>query len=214
VAHNLDRLPGQLTPMGAPPLVRGLIDSAFTPSLDQWDLSASLDCTSRGLCNFKDVLNDQRAHSLWKQRFDDSCIAFHPMDDWLCFDGPHVLTHHVTTPFFVRQGLDDQLLSQNAIDAGYQVPGQGTLTVRQWGTLVRQNLLALAGIDANTEEKPAAVPGAFGPLCNKHDTLGSNADIFGVTISGAAMFDVWTKWADGAAVQTVSSRAGDTVCPP
>lgn len=50
---------------------------------------------------------------------DSSCLSWHGLNDpgteWQCADPIHVLANHVTTPFFVRHDLQDQLLMGNYV---------------------------------------------------------------------------------------------------
>ena len=123
--------------------------------------------------------------------------------------GPHTTTR-----------LSDELISENTIAAGFSVPGDGLLDLSSFGRLVREGLLALSTLPATAEEGAgiAIAPGAYGPLCSKHETLRSDPDTFRVTIDAGGtlhrMFDVYQRWVDGGAdTIVVSSAPGDTVCP-
>jgi hypothetical protein len=129
-----------------------------------------------------------------------------------------VLANHLTTPFFVRQGLSDSLISGNLVESMFTVPGGGLITPMSFATLTRTQLLALADVATLAEEGAAVpVPGVFGPLCSKHETLRCDDSTFHTTVTSAdtplAMLDVWTNWTAGTGpTVAVSSAMGDTVC--
>jgi hypothetical protein len=93
------------------------------------------------------------------------------------------------------------------------------LTLQSWGLKVRDNLVALSSLKSTAVEKSAVAiaPGAFGPLCAKHETLSNDGATYGTSIRvngvGWKFFDVWNKWVAGQAPQVVvSSSLADTTC--
>jgi hypothetical protein len=180
-------------------------------------------CTEQGLCD-PDALFDARQPFATARgvRKDASCAAWHaanaPDAASACNDHGHVIRHHLTTPFFVRMGLTDVLISGNYVEAGFSEIGGGPLDLASFGRLVRADLLALSSLPTTAEEGVTVVPGVFGPICSQHETLRSDPDTYRVTIDDAGtltrMFDVYERWVSGAGnTMIVSSTPGDTVCP-
>jgi hypothetical protein len=231
VTNNLDRLGEVLranntkcTGATCPLVYRGLIDSIFHPSLLDLEFSQTSACVDFGACTAEAVLRagqTSREGKLWKPRYDQSCFdLLTPLGtDWRCYDGTYVLRNHLTTPFFVRMGLTDSLISSGQIDARLGLPGQGPFTIVTWAQKVRADLLALALIKSTAVERNAiaTAPGVFGPLCSKHDTTESNGATFQTTVRvnnvNMAMFDVWNKWIAGQSPgSVVSSTIADATC--
>ena len=232
VINNLDRLASVLrannTQCGGatcPLVVRGLIDSIFGPSEMDLDFSRTSMCIDSGICSGEARLKADRASGsglLWKPRLDDSCVSLlAPLGtDWKCYDTTYKVQNHVTTPFFMRMGLTDSLISGNQIDAKLGLPGQPPFTLQTWAQKVRADLLGLSNIRSTAFERNAiaTVPGVFGPSCQKHDTLEDNAAIYqtSVRVAGTSytMFDVWNRWIAGQSPSSVvSTTATDATCP-
>jgi hypothetical protein len=227
VINNVDRLRDLLrthsTACNAScPLVRALIDSTFGPSNETLDWSTSTMCATIGACTWEDVLG--AATSMYQTSGDTSCESWHaafaPATAYLCDDTDHVVRNHVTTPFMVRQGLRDSLLSENAIESGVSVPGQGPMTLSLFVRLVRDQLAALAQITATAEEGAAisTIPAAFGPPCPDHETLSANPAVYNVQVQAAGvlhtMFDIYDNWISSALPRQAIHRPGDPViCP-
>ena len=190
--------------------VVALIDSSFGPDDAGLDMSTTTLCNEQQICDYETLMKvelSQGSVPLWAPDTDKSCWEWHaahaPETSWQCVDGNHKLLHHVTTPFFVRMGLTDSLISGNYIEAGFSVPGQGPLTLKLFAQLVRQQLLALPTIRQTAEEgdlMPVA-PGVFGPPCSRHETLSSTPDTFDVTLQSDGtpytMLDTLFAWLSG-----------------
>lgn len=232
VTNNLDRLREALrasntrcNAQSCPLVFRGLIDSHFGPSYLDLDFSRSVYCEQYGGCTPEAVLTYTKTQGqglLHQPLQDQSCVSLlSPLGtDWKCFDDTYVIRNHLTTPFFLRMGLTDSLLSRNQIEARLALPGQPLFTLETWAQKVGADLLALANVPSTALEHQGIVkaPGVYGPVCSKHETLRSNEDTFGVKVrvSGTdwSMFQVWGKWLEGLAPSSVvSSSPGDAVCP-
>jgi hypothetical protein len=227
VINNVDRLREQLrihnTACNAScPVVRALIDSTFGPSNETLDWSTSTLCSTQLACTWEDVLT--LATSMYPTSVDASCASWHaqfaPATAYLCKDTDHVLRNHLTTPFMVRQGLRDELLSDNAITTGVSVPGQGPMTFPLFARLVRDQLAALGQLPITAEEGVAisTTPAAYGPPCPDHETLSSNLGVYDVQVRSAGvlrtMFDVYSNWIAFALPQQAIYQPGDPViCP-
>ena len=218
VTHNADRLRERLQATNAGLVFWALHDSGISPALDALDFSTTTMCRDAGLCDYPTYLAQTRP-TMWAQRGDATCASWHAANDpagaFRCDDTDHVALHHVTTPMMVRIGLRDQLISSNAVDAMFTVPGRGLMTVPLWGELVRAQLLALPQA-SGTAEEPAARPAPrFVPPCPKHETLGDDASVFGATVQVAGtprtMFDVLSAGFLGAAPTTAIWGPADPI---
>lgn len=200
--------------------VTGLMDSSSGPAGEDLDWSTASPCTGAGQCTWKDIV---LAQTMWMPHGDESCDTWHaanaPATAYLCRDADHALRNHVTTPFMVRQGLTDQLLSGNLIESGVTVAGVGPMTLTRFADVVRAQLAALARIRTTAEEKTAITraPAVFGPPCADHETLSSNPSVFSVQVGKAGtaytMFDVWNTWIGGAAASILWSPGDPSTCP-
>jgi hypothetical protein len=181
-------------------------------------------CTDFGLCTPEALLRAYQTSAqgdLWQPRLDQSCIYFLREfgADWKCYDGTYVIRNHLTTPFFVRMGLTDSLVSASQIDAALSLPGQPPFTQLTWALKVRADLLALSSLRSTAVEKDfiATAPGVFGPSCSDHETLSDNVSTYQASVRvnnlNWKVFDVWNNWVQGAAPSSiVSSTATDATC--
>ncbi|MBM4363656.1 MAG: hypothetical protein FJ104_13320, partial [Deltaproteobacteria bacterium] len=146
VVRSLDRVAATLAEThcaGCEPLVvRGLVDSSYGASSKALDWSTTVQCTGLGLCSYEAQMQEEfttGGHGTWGARMDQSCLDWHaknaPGTEYLCADVGHVLENHVTSAFFVRQGLPDVLLSGNMVEAKFTVPGEGLMTVSSFARL-------------------------------------------------------------------------------
>ena len=223
-AFNLDWLQQELRAHNPDVQVLGLIDSTFGPDLIGLDYAQGPACTQMGLCSDAAYLGYglQAQVGLWQVAPEESCSAHHAQDDagWKCASDTHVILHHLTTPFFVRQGLSDGLISDPYVEGGLRVDGQ-PFTLGIFGREVSEQLDGFSSLAATAEEGGAVTqaPGGFGPLCPKHETLRSTPDTFNVHVTPAGgspvrMFDAWNAWRTGAPGAVVFSRnPSDTQCP-
>ncbi len=218
VVNNLDWLADEL----APTVVRGLVDSAFFPELGQLDHSASLACIEHGHCDYESFARANDERSPYDALLDASCVASHEAvgAEYVCSDTSHVLRHHLTTPFFVRMGLQDSLLSSGFVELGFGVGEPGPSDLLTFATTVRRELLAHETLPLSAEEGAAisVAPGAYGPSCAKHETLRSDPNTYDVTVRSDgedhAFMDVYQAWRTGG-TPTVIATSNPTadVCP-
>lgn len=227
VIHNADRVRELLrahnTACGGatcPLQYVAITDSAFAPDRSGLDWSATPMCTEAGLCSYAAFMTADTG-ALTRRRSDASCPTWHaahaPATAYQCNDPVHVIRNHVTSPFLLRIGLTDSLLSSNMIDAGFAVPGRGPMTLAMFAERVRAQLLALP---PSTPEEPFAVrPAVFGPPCDKHETLSNNPAVYETSVvAGGAprtMFDLLGALASGGSPTTAVWSPGDAIdCPP
>lgn len=193
VRNNADRVHAKLEAAnvncqdGDCPLdFRAIIDATYGPSLESLDWTRTTMCAADPAgCSFDTFLTKEwnaSVRGFWAAKTDDSCIAHHTAldagSDWICMSDNHVITNHITTPFFLRQDLRDSLVSGNFAEAGF-----GTLD--DYGRLTREELQRLPQIQGASEEVITDVPGVFGPQCGDHESLARNESYFDVKVEGA-----------------------------
>jgi hypothetical protein len=201
--------------------VYGLIDSTFSPDPELFDYASSLLCSNMGLCTPEQYLTyaDDIQRELWQVDPEASCAAYHTADAWRCASDTHVIMHHLQTPFFVRQGLIDSLISGPIVDTDLRYNGADA-DMQVFADLVRDQILALPNLLTTAEEAGtmSSRAGGYGPRCEKHETLRSTEDTFDVTIQPSPgdfrrMFDLWTAWRAGSADSALASQtSNDTTC--
>jgi hypothetical protein len=223
VTFNLDWLSETLRAANPGVDVTGLIDSTFGPDLIGLDFAKSAYCQELRTCTAEAFLGRGRIaqETLWKAAPEASCEASHAASGggWKCASDTFVMLNHLTTPFFVRQGLADGLISEVYVKGGLQHAGEA-IDLRVFGELVRASLETFPQLPQTAIEGAsiATAPGAYGPACPKHETLRSTRDTFDVTIDvggdALRMFDVWRRWRDGGSPQVAVTRTRvDTTCP-
>jgi len=233
VVHNLDWFADQLnannTACGGascPLEVMGIVDSSFPVSMRSLGLADTPMCLQDGFCTADAFVADKYVGvftGLWQSRVDESCVAWNDAQatgetHW-CSDKNFVLENHITTPYVLRMGLTDSLVSGNMVDAGFTVPslGNAPLTVALFADLVAAQLNALPGAVAagNESADVTKVPGVFGPPCPGHETLSNNA-YFDVTVGTPPLTfpQLITNWytSSGTTVAVATSIADVTGC--
>ena len=233
VIHNLDHLRSML---GARTRLVGLSDSIFRPSKEGMDLSRTTLCVEHGACTV-DAQNrflftqGQYAHWGASAGSDLSCLLYHSADPQQCADNRHLLTDHVTTPYFVRMDLYDpgaieDYRNDNLFIAGSPDPDTSTLeheplSPLEFATALRADILALAEVPRTAHERALIdfTPGAFAPACGQHDELRSNDGVYRTAVmrrkKPLTMYDLFRDWLHGRdpAVLAAAADRGDSVCP-
>jgi len=207
VTFNLDALTASLRVVNPAVTVLGLIDSTFGPEGYDPDYSISTQCVSIGICSPEESgnygLGVQR--DFWKAIPEGSCESYHATDGalWKCAFDTHVVLNHLTTPFFVRQGLTDSVVSDGLVETGVLINGRD-YALSDFTDQVRNHLIKdFPQLLSQAEEHASLTlaPGAFAPLCSKHETSRSTFDSHFVTIQKASgtfdMFTVWKNWRAG-----------------
>ncbi|MCC6624821.1 MAG: hypothetical protein IT385_26465 [Deltaproteobacteria bacterium] len=206
--HN-DACQGETCPL----VVDGVIDSIFGPSVLGLDLTHHANCPADQpeLCTPEAYLERAYARELagpLEPRPDASCAAWHeansPEDEWKCTEIAHVISHHITTPMFVRMGLVDQLLMSSFLELGIRTPdGEPIDQPIEYATLLHEQLEWFAGWSDEAEEAEVGMkaPGVFAPGCPKHETLSEDAAVYEARIlfggEHRRFFQVWRFWKDG-----------------
>ncbi len=208
IINNLDRVAADLRAGPNHPVVRGLIDSATPPDRGALGWEKTAGCIESGICSREAWLKAGAARDAagLNRLLDQSCVDWHarnrPGTEWECIDTNHVLEHHLTTPFFVRMGLTDKLISGEVIDTGFTSGGK-PLTLQGFATLVHDLLAALPATVAAGEERAAmtAPPGVFAPSCPDHYTIYANETVYNVSVpvggQQLTFFDTWNNWVAG-----------------
>jgi MGT family glycosyltransferase len=219
------------------PEVVGLIDAVTGPDWSRLDWSASIGAP-QGIDTYDEVVGAIAGGPVsslgWR---DESCVRWHaenePETADRCVDETHVLRHHVTTPFFVRMALFDGLVASSYEDAGVADPELGPFVTTEvapgvflpvtFARVLQRELQDFPLLPSTAEEgaEMSRAPGVFAPACTKHDTIHTDSEVYGVTITppgGSAMrlLDVlgnWNRGADPSAVLTMDEMREDTVCP-
>jgi hypothetical protein len=220
VTANLDRVADVLRQHNnacqgpsCPLEVDGIIDSIFVPSLLGLDLSGTKNCPPEApeLCTPEAYLQRvyaREATGPTKPLPDASCAAWHqandPDNEWRCTEISHVISHHITTPMFVRMGLVDQLLMSEFLQLGVRTSeGEPIDQPIEYATLLHPQLEWFSSWSEEAEEAQAGMkaPGVFAPGCPKHETLSEDIAVYDARIdyqgSFRRFFTVWQFWKDG-----------------
>lgn len=131
---------------------------------------------------------------------DQSCVDHYSgtEDEYLCSELSYVVQNHITTPFFVRQDLQDVTDFAETFGA----------TVEMFETYTHAGLLELAGIQETAIEDIPMAPGVYGPNCGQHVAL-ETSDWWRVATvedddgTPYTFQDAVLAWYQGASVQIV-----------
>lgn len=204
VRHHVDRLHRQLRQDNPKMAVRAVVDVGFLPFLGHeainWQHAASPESYDAWLTQQWETMQ-----SFWQATqatLDQSCLQHAQRQDrkW-CSDAVYVLKHHITTPFFVSQDLNDPVLWK-WLDAWQLVPD--TLTLAH---IVREQLYDLGVAGA---EPRSFAPGVFAPHCGIHELL-SNRHFFDVAVGTETLYstlDHWLNQQDPVVVIQADAEAG------
>lgn len=193
VVYNADRLGGLLRAHNPKLDFRALIDSGFKPAIEDMGFAATPFCREEGLCSYEAFQRDEWTDVMVGLRraggAEASCLAWHKASgtEWRCSDSEHVAENHLTTPFFLRQDLQDRLHVGNMIERGLTVDGK-PIDPLAYGRLLEARLRGLAESVAAGEEAASVseLPAVFGAQCAEHETLSSGAAFFGQRAPAAA----------------------------
>ena len=194
---------------------RVLIDASYSPDAEGRDYAHSTYCSNdpRG-CSYEGLFEAYYAGSneTYGTRRDESCIAWHaahqPGTEWRCEDIGHVNLHHITSPFFIHQDLQDPQVGGEYVDANFGTPSDYAMGVEA-------EFRALP----TPEEPRGATPGLYAPQCTDHESVTDNAAVFDVKVDGRSYYDVVWNWWSGAqpqqAIRHYTGTPGKAPgCPP
>ena len=210
VRNNADRVGGKLRAANSSLIdYRVVFDAMNTLKQSDLDWAGSAVCESDpDGCAFESYIE-----KVWESetafrgaRGDESCRTLHAQEEWRCTENHHVLMHHITTPFFVRADLQDQLVAGNFVEAGL-----GTLA--DYGTKLESELRNLP----LPEEPRGAEPGIFAPQCRDHESFTGDEPVFRVRVDGISFHDLVWNWWRGAhpqqAIQQFRQAGAAPTCP-
>jgi hypothetical protein len=206
--HHVDRLREMLVrEVYGRARISAVIDAAASPAL--WDVTA-WGGPNGAPTSYQDYLlsvSEPAVRTFWgadDTALDQSCLdaaysaahaaigGSHPQ---ICYDTTYTLFNHITTPFFVREDINDPLQREKyALWQLYPNPPA-------YWTAQRTLLNTLVGY-AGGLEPLTVVPGVFGPNCAQHVTLHSNR-FFGEAVRlpggvmGTTFHDLVDDWMTG-----------------
>jgi hypothetical protein len=187
VLHNLDRFRAQQSGLNPMTQVRGVFDGSSTPPRQSLPWPTTV-VPGIGYTSYQAMIDDKWLNTLqamWSARVDDTCPSQNVGVESRCADHSHVLRHHITSPFFVRQDQLDSLILQTwnlffpvpPYPAGTGAMDQSTRTADHLTEI--GSMLALLTPRYPLEQ--AAIvgdgqwlsPALFGPRCGNHTGLTS-----------------------------------------
>lgn len=207
VRTNLDRVATKLRSTNPTLDIRGLIDAVYGTLGENRNWATSTYCAKdpvRG-CSYETFTkssNDALEIGLYGSREETSCMQWHranaPGTEWRCSDGEHLAFHHLSTPFFIHQDLQDESIGGDWVETGFGTPSDYARTVEQ----ELRNLPV-------PEEPRGAVPGLFVPQCTDHESFTDNQATFRVRLAGTSYHDaVWNWWTGAQPQQLIRPFSG------
>ncbi len=210
--HHLDRLrEAVILPVANNPnvVVSGLIDAGAPPFMG----GATLTYGAPGApVNYSDFLLSFRepiVRGFWEaddSALDQSCLSpawapwhilagGHPQ---VCYDTTYTLLNHITTPFFLRQDINDPLGATRYVTwALFPTPDPFWSATFNQQTLFGSYTPALGGL-----EPPLASPGVQGPNCGLHVAVQTHKGFYRHTVVapglvGLSFHDLFVNWLNG-----------------
>lgn len=200
VRANLDRVGEKLRATNPDVDYRGLTDAIYATQSETNDFARSTYCEAdpRG-CSYETFMKSARQEieqGLFAALDDTSCFQWHttnaPGTEWRCSDGEHINLHHLSTPFFIHQDLQDTSIGGGFVESGFG-------TAADYATRVESELRNLPV----PEEPRGATPGLFLPQCTDHESFTNNTAVFEVKIQGVSYHDAVWNWWRGAQPQQI-----------
>jgi hypothetical protein len=197
VINNTDRVNAKLRASN-PGLAdfRTVIDAIFAPDTSTLDYSVTPNCAKDpARCTYE---GSQRTN--WDSvhletlgtRGDESCKQYHAGSEWRCADNDHVTLNHITSPFFIRQDLQDPDVGENFVVARFGTAADFAIGVE---TTLR-NLPA-------AEEPRGGTTGRFAPQCAKHEGFTENDAVYDTRLAGQSFNETVWNWWSGAQPQVL-----------
>jgi hypothetical protein len=200
VTNNIDWLASQLDP--AQTTLHAVMDANFPP--------AGEDYSDEQVRSNYELYTEYRWNNSYQQLYgafnDQSCLAALGNTPQVgnCGNMNYLISNHITTPFFVRQDLQDPVISNGAIALGSNM--------REYGKLTYQALMALPNIGSTAAESANInfTPGVYGPNCGQHVALTSDIWFLRATVKDAAgkpvsFHDALRAWLSGQPVLVVDT---------
>ncbi len=209
LCHHVDRLQRHLTKENPKVRIQAVFDVTFLPSLQHEAIDWS---HADSPAEYGAWLTDQwdTLRSFWQgsaAQLDQSCIKqSRPQRRKRCLDMAYVLKHHVTTPFFVSQDLNDPVV-RNWLNGWKLITSEFELA-----QIIYDELIALGTAGLEPRSAPTA---GFGAHCGIHELL-SNATFFNAAIGQKtfyAMLSHWVEHQEGAVIAQADPNAGPPYAP-
>lgn len=130
VLHNVDLLRMRQRLVNPNTQVRAIIDGASVPPSHAlpWPVSPSPGMPYTSYQMMIDTKWSATYMALWQARVDASCVAENGPVLSRCADPSHVLRHHLTAPYFVRQDQQDSLIVSDVWRPFFPAPPYPALT--------------------------------------------------------------------------------------
>jgi hypothetical protein len=230
--HHLDRLAALVRQRVPGVKVVGVIDAGNGPGF--WNTPINWGVGAGAPTGYADLLATHyrpTVRDFWQAddtALDASCLdpayaAAHVADGGthpeICYDTTYSLFNHITTPFFVRQDIDDPLAKEKYAD--WQLfPSEQAYWAAQ-----RTFMAGLVGF-AGGLEPVTTPPGVFAPHCGEHVSVNSNhfftrAVRFPGPVAGPSFHGLLVNWMAGAAPFAQIQADGNpgpaytpSICPP
>ena len=193
VRANLDRVGTKLKTTNPGLDYRGVIDASYGTQTEFLDFSRSTFCTNQPSygCSYESFVRatGEFLHvGMWGAGLEESCERWHatnaPGTEWRCSDHEHVMLHHITTPLFIHQDMQDTQVGGNFVEPGFGTPSD-------FARRVEEELRTLPA----PEEPRGGEPGRHVPQCTDHESFTNDAAAFRVRIDGVSYHDaVWNWW--------------------
>lgn len=162
--HNLDWVAAQVPDAE----VYGWFDAYMPPTYDDMGADGPTVAEYDETVRWPEIY--EARYGMW---LEESCAAWHPAEErWLCGNAEHLVLHHVTTPFFVRQDLRDAVVGERYLSAGVSASALATV----WA----DTLDRVHEVPATAEEADAMTraPGVYAPNCGQHVGLNDAAWLY------------------------------------
>ncbi len=204
--HHLDRLRAFVHTQAPGARVVGLVDAGVAPAL--WN--PAVNWAASPFVDYDDYLNTAVGGALafWgtdPSALDASCqapgfaaahnaVGVHPT---ICADTTYTLFNHVTTPFFVRMDIGDQLADDRYADYAFYPSGAA------YHAVLFNQLVALAA-SAGGLEPFGAAPRVYGPYCRQHVALMTGNGFFTHHVNpvGNSFHDLFETWIHAAGLSS------------
>ncbi|HYH08629.1 MAG TPA: pectin acetylesterase-family hydrolase [Thermoanaerobaculia bacterium] len=198
---NADRVGTKLRATNPALEFRVVVEAAYGTAFENNDFTRSTYCANdpaRG-CTWEAYTRAKGEaidRGLYGAQAEESCAQWHaanePGTEWQCADGEHVLLHHVTTHFFVRQDLQDPNIGEGFVGPNFGTPAD-------FARRVEDELRSMPV----PEEPRGGVPGAYAPQCMTHEAFSDNERVFQMKMAGVSYHDAVWNWWTGAQPQVV-----------
>jgi hypothetical protein len=220
VLHNVDLLRARQQLVNPATQVRAIIDGASVPPSQSlpWPAVATAAQPYTSYQQMIDARWNGTYMPLWQARVDASCLAENAAVPSRCADPAHVLRHHLTSPFFVRQDQQDSLIVTDVWRPFFPAPPYpaltaeldlSTRTVAHLGEL--SNMIALLTPRYVNELATIAAdpqwlaPTLFGHRCGNHTGLTGGVTYYNQELPlGGVLLDL----ADALGIWAAAAPAG------